>query len=233
MSKWFIASTALILFAAASPVQADLFSSLNGGYASPTFTSAGGEIIMMGGKGIPSYSTPHGYPFYSGCCEPKSSCCASLWAGYRHRSRCHFGCKPRIHHGCGSCTSGKGFASKGAVQSGGCNTCGGKGLHSSCGTCAPKCGSKCGRHGLGMGLFGWLHSGCGCGPAIHTGCGCTSVKGGKGTSTYFKGGPVYDAPMNAAPMNDVPAPVVPPTPEPVSMQSAAKWLSPLRFLPLK
>ena len=110
-------------------------------------------------------------------------------------------------------------SSKGAVQSSGCSSCHSKGFSKGCSTCSKGC------HGFGLGLFSWLHAGCGCGTTIkHGGCGCSS---GKGSSTY------YNTPVYEGPMNEVPTPVAPPTPEPVSTQSAGKWLSPLRFLPLK
>ena len=67
MSKWFIASTALILFAIAAPAKADWFSSLSGGYSSPALTSAGGEVsvavLTADGRERPGYGAADAVKF--------------------------------------------------------------------------------------------------------------------------------------------------------------------------
>jgi len=120
-------SVMLIAFAISTPAQADVFG---------IFSSNGeSEQIMDGQVYAPAQSTIvdgsiHGYPFYSGCCESKSSHLDSLWDGYCGSKGC--GMKsPRVRQhrspkgGCG-CGAGCGMAyghsncGKGGCGKGGC-----------------------------------------------------------------------------------------------------------------
>ncbi len=255
MSKWFIVP-ALMVLASSTPTHADWFK-FSRGLESSVFTSGGGgTVVFENGKGIPSYGAPHGYPFYSGCCEARSHGCRKLWAGYCSKSRsprshCSRGCRSMGWHakGCHSkgCGGGCGKSYRGhrhrrsscgcGVSScGGCG--GGKGHFSgkgsyfggSCGCGAPASfGGRCGRCRR-KSLFGWMNSG------HHSDCGCDGtvisggkIHGGKGPTIF------YDTPTPEVPSDsdmEIPSPAAP-TPDPVSTQSAGKWWSPVRFLPLK
>ena len=192
----------LVALAISSPAHADIFG---------LFSSGGGpEQVVDGHAYAPAPSTiidgsMHGYPFYSGCCEPKSPCSERLWSGFCASKGCgmkpfhsrHFGhakggcgpaCGKSFGHGCGkgSCgyaaPCGCGKVSWGRPAYRGLGGKGGCGLGHACGgkgcgSCDP-CGPK---HHCRLGLFDWLHFGRGHGCHICGDLGCSSCgKGGKG-----------------------------------------------------
>jgi hypothetical protein len=276
MSKWSFLSTALMVLALNTPAHADWSSvSRNAGLGSSVFTSAGGgTVVYDGGKGIPSYGAPHGYPFYSSCSEPRSSCCSSLWTGFRSKSRCHhagtrgcmscggrsscgrsscgMGCRThRVRRSscgcgvpsCGGCSAGKGHAfygGKGGHIGGSCGCGASKSFGRSCG-CGGHMGhmGRCGSCRPFAGLFGWLHTSLGCGGGVIFGG--TVISGSKVYGGNYHGGKVYggqesmryheSAPTTSGEAIEMPTPA-PPTPDPISTQSATKWWSPQRLLSL-
>jgi hypothetical protein len=210
MSRWYAVPTALLVLAVAAPANADWPVRVRG-VSQQVLTSlnrVSGEPVVVDGDmygGTYMGMAPQGYPFYSGCCEPRSSCCQSLWSGFCFEPRgwCHR--RAHSHCGCG-------------VSS--CDGCGkGKGGWSgSCGCAAPSYG--CGHHGHGRRLFGWRHRhGCGydsCGDCS-VGCGKGKGKYGSATSTDMTV-PMYDTPSLEVPPPDAPMP------PPVSDQSAdSRW----------
>ena len=114
MSKFF--SVMLLAFAVSTPAYADVFGifSSNRGpeHAIDGHVYAPAQNVVVDGS-------MHGYPFYSGCCEPKTSCFARLWDGYCGSKFCGMkGCgmkAPRVQNrgglkgGCG-CDTGCGIA---------------------------------------------------------------------------------------------------------------------------
>ncbi|MBP87561.1 MAG: hypothetical protein CMJ64_12685 [Planctomycetaceae bacterium] len=201
MHKWVTFTVALAAFAVSTPAHAELFGwlSSNGDPApvvvdQPVQMSTPIQSTYIGGN------SKHGYPFRSGCCEAKTSCCQGIWDGYcggscfsgtfnRRAKSCRLpngkghGCQlgGRFLAGFGGCGCGSpcGFGyghstcGKGTCGKGGCGSCG----HRSCGG-ACGCGSC--RHGR-AGLFDWMHFGHG------KGCGCNSCSGGKGHVRFGKG----------------------------------------------
>ncbi|HUG67696.1 MAG TPA: hypothetical protein VMM76_08085 [Pirellulaceae bacterium] len=198
MYKFF--SVLLVAFAVSTSAHADTFGFLS---------SSGGPEQIINGYGDTSVQSTvgdgamHGYPFYSGCCEQKSSCCEGLWEGYCGSKGCGMR-PPRIrhhgHHGGmkGGCGCGAGVAmgyGHGSWGKGGCGyaaPCGGgksgrahlsyRGLGGKggdlCDPCAPK---QC-----RLGLFDWMHFGGGHACGVCGGAGCSSCAGGKGG--FSKGG---------------------------------------------
>ena len=214
MSKWFAVFAALIVIVSAAPASAEWSRRANTTVAA---SSVGGGVIMHGeiyGGGKSYGMAPQGYPFYSSCCEPRSSCCRGLWAGFCGQSRCHHRARSRSSCGCGvpscgGCSGGKGSHVSYGGKGGGC---------SSCGHAAPSCG--CGPR---RSLFSRLHAsrGCGCGSVVESSCGC-GVSHGKG---YSKSSTKYSAPMSTYESNSDVGPAVP-TPAPVSMPSANRRWAP-------
>ncbi|MBC8354170.1 MAG: hypothetical protein H8E66_19430 [Planctomycetes bacterium] len=196
-------SAMLIAFAISTPAQADIFGIFS--------SNVGPEQVVEGHAYAPTQSavvdgSMHGYPFYSGCCEQKSSCSTGLWDGFCSskgcgtkscRSRCQGrglhghakgGCGYTDACGCGGKSSWGHLSYRGLGRKGGCgvgNPCGSKG----CDTCDP-CGPK---HHCRLGLFDWLHFGQGHGCSVCGDVGCSSCAGGKGG--FSKGGYIEHAPV--------------------------------------
>ena len=94
MSKWYVLPTALIVLFVATQARADWFASYNG-HGAGSNVQAPAEF-----HGTKTYAAPHGYPFYSSCCEPRSSCAAHLWDGFCAAKRC-WGHKSHSGASCG------------------------------------------------------------------------------------------------------------------------------------
>ncbi|MCA9145368.1 MAG: hypothetical protein KDB05_21375 [Planctomycetales bacterium] len=204
-------SALLIAFAISTPAHAEIFGFLS--------SNGGPEQVVDGHVYAPTQSTVvdgsmHGYPFYSGCCEQKSSCCQGLWDGYCGSKgcgmhSCRLGYRGHLKGGCGCDTGvamGYGHSScgKGGCGMGGCGypaPCGSKfgwghmshrglGGKGGCGGCGSKgcdtCDPCAPKHHCRLGLFDWLHFGHGHGCGVCGGVGCSSCSGGKGG--YGKGG---------------------------------------------
>jgi hypothetical protein len=215
MYKFF--SVMLIAFAVSTPAQADVF----GIYSS----SGGPEQVVDGHVYAPAQNgvvqgSMHGYPFYSGCCESKSSYYDGLWDGFcgskgcgmksrrpRHHGHLKGGCGCGIGHGMsyGHSSCGKGGCGYAAPYTfGGKASWGGHMSHRGFGVkggygCGGACGGKgcdvCAPRGpkhCRLGLFDWLHFGHGHGCSVCGDVGCSSCggKGGFGKGSYIEHGPV-------------------------------------------
>ncbi|MDA1054244.1 MAG: hypothetical protein O3C40_27675 [Planctomycetota bacterium] len=169
-------SVMLIAFAVSTPAHADNF----GFFAS----NVGPEQIVDGSVYGPMQNgvvdgSMHGYPFYSGCCEPKSSCCEGLWDGFCGSQGCGMKAGRARYHGHvkGGCGCG---ASGGMVQGYSSYGKGGCGSADSCGWG----GKSSGRHMSYRGLGG--KGGCGKGS-----CGVAGACGSKGCNTCDPCGPKH------------------------------------------
>ncbi|MEX0819244.1 MAG: hypothetical protein WD070_06615 [Pirellulaceae bacterium] len=205
-------SVLLIAFAISTPAQADIFG---------VFASTGGpEQIVEDHAYGPAQSSVsdgsmHGYPFYSGCCEPQSSCCQGLWDGFCASKGCGMTSGRLRHHAHQKGGLGNGFAGgmvhgHGGFGKGGGGHAGlggwgnksswghksfrGLGGKGSCGL-GGVCGSKggdicdpCGPKGCRLGLFDWLHFGRG-----HKDSDCGDVGGKGGYAGYA---PIHSAPIH-------------------------------------
>lgn len=169
MQKWVILPVALIAIAFSTPANAQVYGWLTAnGDTAPVVIGDPSQITSPIQSTIIHGNTKYGYPFNSGCCEAKSSCCQGIWDGYCGSRPCG-GCSPR---GASSCrlSKGKGGCSMGGGLFGGFSGCGkghcGKG---GCGT------SRCGKGGCGTSSCG--KGGCGSGYAAQKGFstgGCSS-----------------------------------------------------------
>jgi hypothetical protein len=219
MSRWYAVPTALIVLAITASASADwrVPARRISQQIRSTVSTTNSQPAVIEGDVYGGYigMAPQGYPFYTGCCEPRLECCRDIWSGFCSEYRGLW----RGHGCCGygdSCGYGCGKG-KGAAVS-----CGGKGgsCGGSCGYAAPSHG--CGCHGSGLGFFGWRHFGHGCGYGYKGGCGAGYGKGKYAPATGSSA-PMYDAPEVGAPTPDAPIP------PPVSDQSADRRWSPLRF----
>lgn len=210
-------SVMLIAFAVSTPAYADVFG---------IFSSGGGPEQVMDGHvyGPAQHGIVHGskrgYPFYSGCGEPKL-CRDGLWAGYCGSKGCGMKSPHLGQHGLlkGSCGCGTGcgmFYGHSRCGKGGCGHAapygyggksswggelsygglGGKGGHrfgAACGSKGYDTCDPCGPKHCRLGLFDWLHFGHGHGRSVCGDVGCSSCGGGKGG--FSKGGHIDRGPV--------------------------------------
>ena len=227
--KWFSLPATLVALAIGSPANADLFSRLESVYrqdsdlnAPEVIAEPSGPILqptpVPGGLHIKDNSAA-GYPFTSGCYEPRSACCADLWHGYCGRRTCGSRLLSWFEHCADRCGPYRlnipfwpplqGCGSKVGVAGPAWHSCGPAPAplwRFGQGTCEPS----------RLGLFDWLtiRGSChGCGKGSYgAGCGCGTSQGTThgGYETYQQGETII-APHSVPAPTPVPAPAVTPT----------------------